>query len=254
MAEELICAASHYSRLNAEHLIMWDLNIDQDFQLILQLLQDNCSVLGNQLYSYASKLHKIQIESKSDLQPEHFISIIELLIRAHDCFTADCNMEGISIIMKKSKEVISNLLIMQNWKLIVRLLTGVGRYTEMNYVFQILMENDQFEFLLRKGFRKDSCLKVALLEFLKRFCPDNHDLYKIVALHFTLFSEVAVLWEKEAENVIKNLISIAKLEMQNNKTNPDEQPFVLFQNTDGTLISLKKVRFFYARFFHYPFT
>lgn len=33
----------------------------------------------------------------------------------------------------------------------VRLLTGIGRYTEMNYVLQILKANDQFEYLLGKG-------------------------------------------------------------------------------------------------------
>lgn len=38
----------------------------------------------------------------------------------------------------------------------VRLVTGVGRFTEMNYVFQILKENDQFEFLLGKGLNKVS--------------------------------------------------------------------------------------------------
>lgn len=150
-------------------------------------------------------------------------------------------MEGISTILKKCQEIISHLLTLRSWKLIVRLLTGVGRYTEMNYVFQILKENDQFEFLLRKGSRKDNGLKTALLEYLKKFCPDNRELYKIVALHFTLFSEVAVLWEREAQSVIKNLIAISRLEMQNNKLNPETEPFVLFSNADGTKICLKKV-------------
>jgi hypothetical protein len=36
----------------------------------------------------------------------------------------------------------------------VRLLTGVGRYTEMNYIFQMLKDNEQFEFLLGKGLDK----------------------------------------------------------------------------------------------------
>jgi len=34
------------------------------------------------------------------------------------------------------------------------LLTGVGRYTEMNYIFQMLKDNEQFEFLLGKGLDK----------------------------------------------------------------------------------------------------
>lgn len=38
----------------------------------------------------------------------------------------------------------------------VRLVTGVGRFTEMNYIFQILKENDQFESLLGQGLDKVS--------------------------------------------------------------------------------------------------
>lgn len=110
----------------------------------------------------------------------------------------------------------------------------------MSYVFQILRENDQFEFLLRKGSRTDNALKVALLEYLKKYCPDNRELYKIVALHFTLFSEVAQLWEREAQSVIKNLIEISKMEMQNNKINPDNEPFVLLSNSESTKLCLHK--------------
>ncbi|XP_044265423.1 spatacsin-like isoform X2 [Tribolium madens] len=252
ICEELINSTASYVDSNNDHLTMWDLNIDQDFLLILQLLQDNCSVLGHKIYSYASTLHKSHIESDYSFKPSDLSLVIELLIRAHDCFTTDCNMEGISIVLKKSKEVVANLLILQDWKLMVRLLTGVARYTEMNYVFQILKENDQFEFLLRKNLRKDNTLKVALLEYLKKFCPDNRDLYKIVALHFTLFSEVAILWEREAQNNVKNLISISKLEMQNNKLNIDEEPFLLFENTQGTKICLNKAmeNYIHATDFH----
>lgn len=41
----------------------------------------------------------------------------------------------------------------------VRLLTGISRYTEMSYIFQILKDNDQFEYLLGKGLDK---VRVAL--------------------------------------------------------------------------------------------
>lgn len=171
--------------------------------------------------------------------------IVELLIRAHDCFTADCNMEGITIILKKCQTVIALLLKLQSWKLIVRLLTGIRRYTEMEYAFQNLRENDQFEFLLSKGSKRDNSLKLALLAYLKKYCPDNRELYRIVALHFTLFSEVAHLWELEADGVIGNLISISKLEMENNSINPALEPFIILTGTDGTKVCLHKVRFVY---------
>lgn len=36
----------------------------------------------------------------------------------------------------------------------VRLLTGIGRFYEMAYILQLLMENDQFESLLHTGLEK----------------------------------------------------------------------------------------------------
>ena len=55
--------------------------------------------------------------------------VAELLIAAHNCFTADCNMEGISTILRKCRAVISHLLTVRSWKLIVRLLTGMFLFT-----------------------------------------------------------------------------------------------------------------------------
>lgn len=222
---------------------MWDLYLDQDFHLILQLLQENCSLLGMKLFAYSKALQMSQSLEYGELcRISEFALIVELLIRAHDCFTADCNMEGIAIVLKKSQTLVALLLQLQSWKLIVRLLTGIRRYTEMEYVFQILRENEQFEFLLSKGSKKDNSLKLALLDYLKKYCLDNSELFRIVALHFTLFSEVAHLWELEADGVIRNLITISKLEMENNGLNPNTELFVFFSGTDGTKICLHKVR------------
>lgn len=220
---------------------MWDINLDTEFLLILQLLHENCSLLGMKLYTYSNALHMSQSLRTREFRISEIALIVELLIRAHDCFTADCNMEGITLILKKCQTIIALLLQLKSWKWIVRLLTGIGRYTEMEYVFKILKENDQFEFLLRKGSQRDNGLKSALLEYLKKFCPDNKELYRMVALHFTLFSEVANLWELEADGIVKNLIIISKLEMENNSMNPAQESFVLFTATDGTKICLHKV-------------
>lgn len=220
---------------------MWDLNLDNEFPSILQLLQENCSLLGMKLFTYSNALHMSQSLQAGEFKMSELALIVELLIRAHDCFTADCNMEGITIVLKKSQTIIALLQQLKSWKLIVRLLTGIRRYTEMEYVFQLLTENEQFEFLLSKGSKRDNSLKLALLDYIKKYCPDNHELYRIVALHFTLFSEVAHLWELEADAVIRNLITISKLEMENNSLNPSLEPFILFTATDGTKLCLHKV-------------
>lgn len=241
LCEELITSISEHIKLKLDAITLWNINLDTDFHLILQLLMENCSMLGLKLYSYASALHKSQNQLNSDFRISEINLVIELLIRSHDCFTADCNMEGISTILRKCQSIITLLLTLKSWKLIVRLLTGVARYTEMNYVFHILRENDQFEFLLRKGSRKDNGLKVALLKYLKKYCPEERELYRMVALHFTLFSEIAQLWEEEARSIVRNLIAISKLEMQNNGLNVEGEPYVLLTNTDGTKICLNKV-------------
>lgn len=154
ICEELVNAVSFYITSKLANLIMWDLNLDTEFHLILQFLHENCSLLGIKIYSYLNALHLSQTASSTDIKISEIALIVELLVRAHDCFTADCNMEGIMMVLKKCQTLISLLLCSKSWKLIVRLLIGVGRYTEMSYVFQILRENDQFEFLLSKGLKK----------------------------------------------------------------------------------------------------
>lgn len=242
ICEELINTVNDYIKTKHANLMMWDVNLDNEFHLILQLFQENCSLLGMKLFAYSKAIQMSQsLENEELYRISELALVVELLIRAHDCFTADCNMEGIATVLKKSQTLIALLLQLQSWKLIVRLLTGIRRYTEMEYVFQILRENEQFEFLLNRGSKKDNSLKLALLDYLKKYCPDNRELYRIVALHFTLFSEVAHLWELEAESVVRNLITISKLEMENNGLNPALEPFVLFSGTEGTKICLHKV-------------
>jgi len=48
---------------------------------------------------------------------------------------------------------------------------------------------------------------MALLEFLKRQCPEDKELFTLVALHFRLYYEIALMWENEAKEIIAKLIS-----------------------------------------------
>lgn len=52
-------------------------------------------------------------------------------------------------------------------------------------------------------------LKIALLDFLKRQCPEDKELFTLVALHFRLYYEIALMWENEAKEIIKELLSDA---------------------------------------------
>lgn len=56
---------------------------------------------------------------------------------------------------------------------------------------------------------------MALLEFLKRQCPENKDLFNLVALHFRLYHEIALMWESEAKGAMNELIVEAKRDCRN---------------------------------------
>ncbi|XP_076176182.1 spatacsin isoform X3 [Ptiloglossa arizonensis] len=185
------------------NMFLWGYSLNTNFHIIMELCND-VSLLGWQLLKTANKLlghsHGVN-KNVSTLK-----TAVELLIRSHDCFTTSCNMEGIASILRKCQTLANVLQNFKLWALLVRLVTGVGRFTEMNYVFEILKNNDQFEFLLGKGLDKVTGLKMALLEFLKRHCPENRDLFTLVALHFQLYHEIALMWENEAKDATKALI------------------------------------------------
>ncbi|XP_045475609.1 spatacsin [Harmonia axyridis] len=240
ICEQLVNHLQNYVETKADKPMMWDLNLNTHFHYILRLFQRDCSILGRKIFNYAQVLFRSHMTSTHEIRMNELTFIVELIIKANDCFTSDCNMQGISNVLNQCKTMVMHLVTLRSWKLIVRLLTGIARYTEMNYIFQILKDNDQFEYLLMKGSNRENSLKIALLAYLKKNCPMEKDLYKMVALHFAMFSEVALLWENDAIGVIKNLIGISKLEMQNNKINPDTEPYVLFTNTEGTRLCLSK--------------
>lgn len=77
-------------------------------------------------------------------------------------------------------------------------------------------------------------LKMALLEFLKRQCPDDKELFTLVALHFRLYYEIALMWENEAKEVISNLISDVLKEYGRGVT-PVEIKFTRNDNTQKQL-------------------
>ncbi|XP_074094881.1 spatacsin [Cotesia typhae] len=182
---------------------MWGYPLEVHAHLITDLCSDP-STLGWELIKNVNIRLGHSHGSKRDIVTIKII--IELLLRAHNYFTAACHMEGIAYVLRKCQNVANTLQHLKLWSLLVRLLTGIGRFTEMNYIFQILKENDQFEFLLGKGLDKIAGLKTATMEFCKKQCPDNKELFNLVANHFQLYTEVAIVWENKAKAVIRELL------------------------------------------------
>lgn len=134
---------------------------------------------------------------------------VELLIFAHSSFTLACDVENIGQILSQARSFIDKLLLDHQWILITRLTTGIQRYTEMSYVFALLKEHDQFEYLLRKGMDRLPLLRQALLDFLRPNCAENRELFRLVALHFHMHAEVASMWQEEANSLLKPVIDQA---------------------------------------------
>ncbi|XP_072167354.1 spatacsin-like [Diadema setosum] len=182
------------------------------FMNLAKLCKDPAN-LGTRLLDEATQI------SRSDLSTSRpALSLeVELIIRAHDCFTLSCNMEGISSVLRACSDCVTALTQTEEYSLMVRLMMGVRRYNEMTYLFEILRANHQIEALLKKGAGDDK-LKVALLDYLKRCDPPDTETYGLVALKCGMYREVASLLEQDAVQRIKSLESRSmdsNIEIQN---------------------------------------
>ncbi|XP_021263305.1 spatacsin isoform X2 [Numida meleagris] len=111
----------------------------QAFLQLAKLCQDP-TLLGMKL------LDKISSVPRGELS-----CITELLILAHNCFSLTCHMEGITRVLQAARLLTDEHLAPNDeYGLMVRLLTGIGRYNEMTYIFELLHEKHYFEVLMRK--------------------------------------------------------------------------------------------------------
>ncbi|XP_037690027.1 spatacsin isoform X2 [Choloepus didactylus] len=115
----------------------------------------------------------------------------ELLILAHQCFTLTCHMEGIIRVLQAARLLTDNYLApSEEYGLVVRLLTGIGRYNEMTYIFDLLHKKHYFEVLMRKKLDPSGTLKTALLDYIKRCRPGDSEKHNMIALCFSMCREI----------------------------------------------------------------
>lgn len=130
--------------------------------------------------------------------------IVEILILAHDCFSLTCNMEGIVRVLQAARHLShTHLAHGEGYGLLVRLLTGIGRYNDMTYIFDLLHQNHRFEMLLRKKVESNVRLKTALLDYIKRCLPGDSEKHNMVALCFSMCREIGENHEAAARTQLK---------------------------------------------------
>ncbi|XP_040893537.1 spatacsin isoform X2 [Toxotes jaculatrix] len=154
------------------------------------------------------------LESLNTVPLRDLNCIVESLIVAHDCFSLTCNMEGIVRVLQAARHLShTHLAPGEHYSLMVRLLTGIGRYNEMTYVFDLLHQNHRFEMLLRKKVDMDrgqsSSLKTALLDYIKRCLPADSEKHNMVALCFSMRREIGENLEMAARTQLKIIESQA---------------------------------------------
>ncbi|KAK4314797.1 hypothetical protein Pmani_013942 [Petrolisthes manimaculis] len=187
-----------------DRLLGWE-ELEETWKNLVGLCQDP-SALGHQLLEFGQRLGSSYPDQAERV---HQISV-ELVIRAHDCFTFASNMEGIGTVLRTSLPLTTSLLNHSQWPLMVRLLVGVGRYSEMSYIIDALREHEQFEPLLgretidEKGSAKG--LDRALVHYLRSKYPQDTDTLRLVALHFLLYSEVAEMWAYEGKTLVEQIL------------------------------------------------
>lgn len=129
---------------------------------------------------------------------------VEILILAHDCFSLTCNMEGIVRVLQAARHLShTHLAHGEGYGLLVRLLTGIGRYNDMTYIFDLLHQNHRFEMLLRKKVESNVRLKMALLDYIKRCLPGDSEKHNMVALCFSMCREIGENHEAAARTQLK---------------------------------------------------
>lgn len=225
-----------------EEQTLWGYDLEKEFRLFLKLCPSTAA-LGNRLLQHCDTLNLYRkfnppnknatpltdespaireiFERLKQLLDQKILShkkqntiCVELLIKAHDCFVHECYMEGIAWVLHRTKMLNVVLSNAKSWSLIVKMLMGIGRYREMYYCFETLIKNNQFELLLGK-FDEDRVrgLNQAIISYLRENFPENTEYYRLTALHFRMYTEIAQMWESEAKVVVTTVLGQTQFAM-----------------------------------------
>lgn len=247
---------------------LWGYDLDKEFRLFLELCPSTAA-LGLCLLQYCDALKvyrkfdskkypnpevdeepavqdifqrlKVALEQQVLSHKKQNTICVELLIKAHDCFVHECYMEGIVWVLHRTKVMNTVLANAKSWSLIVKMLMGIGRYRDMYYCFETLIKHDQFESLLGQ-FDDDRIhgLKQAIISYLNENYPENTDNYRLAALHFLMYKEIAQMWESEAKAVITKIVTDKQFRMDVDVVKPtaDEVPALFYLKCSSDLATL----------------
>ncbi|XP_042895263.2 spatacsin-like [Parasteatoda tepidariorum] len=115
-------------------------------------------------------------------------------------------MDGISQILHNAQTLVTLLEEAEKFSTMVHLLTGLDRYSEMMYVFDILKSHDKFSILFEKKMDNMPNLRLALLDYLKKYPPSENDNYfYTLANRFGMHREKAEILEMSVQKLLSQL-------------------------------------------------
>jgi Spatacsin C-terminus len=114
----------------------------------------------------------------------------ELLVAAHEVLTKAGTLEGLARLLAACKTVSKALADAQDYHSLLRLLNGVGRYSELTFIFHLIKEADKMEILFGRGVEKDPKLKNAILNYLRKFHADDSNTFEMLAAAYSMHREI----------------------------------------------------------------
>ena len=154
--------------------------------------------------SFSFKRKKKQLSSRISLKCK-----VGIITRAYHCYHMSSSFEGIDSILKRIKgPILQEILEEQDFSLIVHLLISIPDFTELTFLFDVLIENEQFELILKKNSHTDhegnNQLKMALSSYVQTKFPEQNEKLAMVYLRFNMLKEYgAYLYNKGCKGVKK---------------------------------------------------
>lgn len=136
---------------------------------------------------------------------------IELIIRAFSCYRVGLDVLKQARLFELIEERVPIYVEAGQFKSLVRLITGIKLYAQLQYILDILVKYDCFDMLLARNVyhledgddRKE--LQLALFNFLKANYPSHIDKMKLLFLRFSMFREHADLLHERGWTILNAL-------------------------------------------------
>eukprot|EP00743_Colponemidia_sp_Colp-15_P014029 GILK01016499.1.p1 GENE.GILK01016499.1~~GILK01016499.1.p1 ORF type:complete len:926 (+),score=231.53 GILK01016499.1:2-2779(+) len=110
---------------------------------------------------------------------------VELIIMAYISYLDGCCYNGLKTILQLIRLKVDSIVNQGQFSLLIRLLTGVGEYKELQYLFDVLMSHNRFELIRQKSAESEgrSELESALVYYLQSCFA--HDTQRLVSVYST---------------------------------------------------------------------